>query len=108
MYAKLNPPALGVALGTLWAVVIPLVTWLNALTGGPGAAHPGWFTPLVRAIDFALPGYGVGFFGGIWGGILGFLLGLAVGTFVATVYNRMANPVEEDVAAPAAEEEDLS
>lgn len=108
MYARLNPPALGVALGTLWAVIIPLVTWLNGLTGGPGGAHAGWFAPMVRALDYALPGYYVGFFGGIWGAILGFVLGLVVGTFVATVYNRMANPVEEEGPVPAVEDEELS
>jgi len=108
MYAKLNPPALGVAVGTLWAIVIPLITWLNALTGGPGGPHSGWFTPMVRALDYALPGYYVGFFGGIWGAVLGFLVGLMVGTFVAAVYNRMANPVEEEIPAPAAEEDEPS
>jgi len=106
MYAKLNPPALGVGLGSLWAIVVTAITWLNGLTGGPFGEHAGWFAPMTRALDYALPGYYVGFLGGIWGGILAFLAGLAFGAFVARTYNRFANPVEEPPRPVVTTEED--
>ena len=94
MATRLNAPALGIAIGSLWGLVIPIITWLNALTGGPMGDHPGWFTPMVRALDYAFPGYASGFWGGIWGGICGFAVGCMVGVFVATVYNRLATPAD--------------
>jgi hypothetical protein len=102
MFAKLNPSALGVALGTLWGCVVLVVTWLNCLTGG---MQTGWFAPLTHLWDTVLLGYYSGFFGGIWGGAMAFLYGLGVGAVLATLYNRFANPVEEATKPPAAPSE---
>lgn len=88
----LNVPAFGMAVGTMWSLGLLVMTWLNALTGGIGK---GWFSPCVRAFDYAFPGYYVGFWGGIWGAIVAFIFGLAVGSLFATIYNRFALPVAE-------------
>jgi hypothetical protein len=101
----LNVPAFGMAIGSMWSLGVLVLTWLNLLTGGAGK---GWFSPFVRAFDYALPGYTPGFFGAIWGAIMAFLFGLGAGALLASIYNRFALPAAETAPAaiPAAPEDD--
>jgi len=102
MARRLNVPALGIALGSIYGVVLLLMTWLNAMTGG--IEGHGWFWPAIKAVVYMYPWYAPTFFGGIWGGICAFIDGLILGVLIALIYNRLATPLAEHVAPEASEE----
>ena len=87
---RLNPLALGLAVGIVWGVWMLVLAIANLVTQGYGAE---WIIVLASVYPgFAgtAPGAAIGFF---WGLVDGFI----AAALVALIYNRLARP------APAAE-----
>jgi hypothetical protein len=78
---KLQPVALGVAAGILWAIYVFFIG-ITAMFG--------WGNALVAALASLYIGYGPSFVGAVIGAIWAFIDGLVAGVIVAWLYNMMA------------------
>ena len=81
MSSKLQPLALGVAIGVLWAVYV-LFAGLFAMSG--------WGLALVQTLASFYLGYGASAVGAIIGAIWAFTDGFVAGVVIAWIYNRIA------------------
>lgn len=79
--AKIDSLALGVALGTVFALGIFLVTNILIFKGGEKIG------PNLALLGQFFPGYNVTFFGSIIGLIYGFISGFALGWLIAVIRN---------------------
>lgn len=79
---KLNPKAFALSVGTVWGVVVFLMTNLSLLRGGKGE-H------LSRLAQIYL-GYSFSFAGSLVGLVWGFVSAFVVGWVLAWLYNRLA------------------
>lgn len=79
--AKIDSLALGVALGTVFAVGIFLVTNLLILKGGEKIG------PNLALLGQFFPGYNVTFGGSLLGLLYGFVSGFALGWLIAVIRN---------------------
>ena len=78
---KWQPLALGVAIGSLWAVAI--------FGAGIGAMF-GWGTGIVETFASLYLGYGASILGAIIGAIWAFIDGFVAGALIAWIYNKVA------------------
>ena len=80
---KLQPFALGIALGVLWGAAV----FFAGI-----AAMFAWGVAMVTALGSFYIGYGPTFLGAIIGGIWAFVDGLVAGALIAWIYNAVAKP----------------
>ena len=80
------PKSTGIALGTVWSIVILLTGWVAGLT-----STSGWGNNFVGVLSSIYMGYDATFVGGILGGIWGFAFGGLIGVAFALVYNRITH-----------------
>jgi len=78
------PKSTGIALGTVWSIIILLTGWVSGLT-----SMSDWGNNFVRVLSSIYTGYDATFVGGILGGIWGFAFGGLLGVSFALVYNRI-------------------
>ena len=78
---KLNPKALGLALGIIWGLAVLITTWIIMFQDG-GAT--------LSKLGKLYLGYRVSFLGSIIGLIYGFIDGLIAGFLIAWLYNIFA------------------
>ena len=84
VFAKMDVPALTIAVGVLCAAILFLATAILLVQENP-ANHP--VGPHLSALADYLPGYSVSWVGTILGGVYGFLAGALVGFFAAAYWN---------------------
>jgi len=83
-FAKLDPVALAVALGSIWAILLLLATAFLLLKG----SHEGFTVGAhLELLGIYLPGYQVSWGGGLLGAPYLWLLGAAVGFILAVLWN---------------------
>ena len=78
---RIQPLALGVAIGVLWAIYVFCIG-ITAMFG--------WGVALVDVLASLYIGYGASIIGAIIGAILAFVDGLVAGVIIAWVYNKVA------------------
>ena len=78
---KIQPLALGIAIGVLWTIYV-FVVGITAMFG--------WGTALVEALASLYIGYSASIFGAIIGAIWAFVDGLIAGVVIAWIYNLIA------------------
>jgi len=78
---KIQPVALGVAIGVLWAVYVAFLAII---------AMFGWGSELVSLLASLYIGYAATIVGTIIGAVWGFVDGFIAGFIIAWVYNRVA------------------
>lgn len=83
-FAKMDPVALAVALGSIWAIILLLATSFLLLKGSPEGIPVGEHLGL---LGIYLPGYQVSWGGGLLGAFYMWLLGAAVGFILAVLWN---------------------
>jgi len=81
MNSKLQPLALGIAIGVLWAIYV-FVAGIFAMSG--------WGVALVTALASFYIGYGASIVGAIVGAVWAFIDGFVAGFIIAWIYNRVA------------------
>lgn len=79
---RLNPVALGIALGAFWGVSLCVTTWISFYTGYAGL----FLEAMAKSI---YPGYSISPLGGLLGLGYGFLDGLVGGMIIGWLYNRL-------------------
>jgi hypothetical protein len=79
---KVQPVALGIAIGVLWAIYVGCLG-ITAIFG--------WGTALVDALASLYIGYGASILGAIIGAIWAFIDGLVAGVVVGWIYNKLAS-----------------
>ena len=77
MNNELQAPALGIAVGVLWALYVFFLAIF---------AMFGWGVPVVDAIASLYIGYGASIIGAIWAVVDGFVAGFVI----AWIYNKLA------------------
>lgn len=80
-FARFDPIALAVALGSVFALLIYLATALLLLQGGEVIG------PHLTLIGIYLPGYEVSWAGGLVGAAYFWAIGAAIGTVIAVLWN---------------------
>lgn len=80
---KLNPVALGVALGVVWGGALFITTWMSYYTGYGKL----FLEVLAKSI---YPGYTISPIGSFLGLFYGFLDGLISATLIGWIYNKIA------------------
>lgn len=83
-FAKLDPVALAIAHGSIWAILLLLATAFLLLKGSPEGFNTGEHLGL---LGIYLPGYQVSWGGGLLGAFYMWLLGAAVGFILAVLWN---------------------
>ena len=83
-FAKMDPVALAVAVGTVWALILMTVTAVLLIKGAPPDGEIGGHLEL---LGIYLPGYRVSWVGGALGGVYAWLLGAIVGFVLALLWN---------------------
>ena len=78
---RLQPLALGVAIGVLWAFYVFCIG-ITAMFG--------WGAAFVHALASLYIGYGASIVGAIIGAVWAFVDGLVAGVIIAWVYNKVA------------------
>lgn len=78
---KIQPLALGVAIGVLWAIYVFFIGI---------AAMFGWGNALVETLASLYIGYEASVIGAIIGAIWAFIDGFVAGVVIAWIYNRLA------------------
>ena len=78
---RIQPLALGVAIGVLWAIYVFCIG-ITAMFG--------WGVALVDVLASLYIGYGASIIGAIIGAIWAFVDGLVAGVIIAWVYNKVA------------------
>ena len=85
-FAKMDPVALAVALGTVWALILMVATYALLIKGAP--PDPEWeIGGHLGLLGIYLPGYQVSWFGGLLGGFYMWLIGGVVGYILAILWN---------------------
>ncbi len=79
---RLNPLALGIALGTVWGGSLFLTTWISYYTGY-GALF------LRTMAESIYPGYSITPVGSLLGLVYGFLDGLISACLIGWIYNKI-------------------
>ncbi len=80
---KLNPVALGVALGVVWGGALFITTWVSYYTG-----YGKLFLEVLAQSIY--PGYTISPIGSFLGLFYGFLDGLISATLIGWIYNKIA------------------
>lgn len=83
-FAKMDPVALAVALGTIWAVLLVFLTAILLVKGSPEGAHVGQHLGLLAIY---LPGYSVSWVGSLVGAGYMWVIGAVVGFVLAVLWN---------------------
>lgn len=83
-FAKMDPVALAIAMGTVWAMLIVLATAFLLLKGSPEGQEIGGHLELLGVY---LPGYYVSWAGALIGGLYLWVIGAAVGFTLAVLWN---------------------
>lgn len=83
-FAKMDPVALAVALGSIWALILMLATAYLLLKGAGEGFRVGAHLEL---LGIYLPGYRVTWGGGVLGAIYMWFIGAIVGFLLATLWN---------------------
>ena len=83
-FAKMDPVAVAVALGSTWALILLLATAVLLLKGSPGGSAVGGHLELLGVY---LPGYTVSWAGGLLGAFYMWLIGAVVGFILAVLWN---------------------
>lgn len=78
---KIQPVALGIAIGVLWAIYVFFIGI---------AAMFGWGIALVEVLASLYFGYEASVLGAVIGGIWAFVDGFIAGVVIAWIYNRLA------------------
>lgn len=79
---KLNPSALGIALGLVWGGALFITTWLSYYTG-----YGKLFLEVLAQSIY--PGYTISPAGSLLGLLYGFLDGFVSASLIAVIYNRV-------------------
>lgn len=80
-FARLDPPALGIATGVVAGAGLFLATAVLILRGGPDVGYH------LQRLSYYLPGYSVTWPGGALGALEAALCGFALGALVALLWN---------------------
>jgi len=83
-FARMDVAALAVALGTVCAVGLFLMTAVLLVKGAPPGAHVG---PHLGLLDTYLPGYSVSWSGGVIGAAYAWIIGAVTGFAWAVMWN---------------------
>lgn len=83
-FAKMDPLALGVALGTIWAVLLMFATAVLLVKGAPAGVEVGQHLGLIGVY---LPGYEVSWSGAVIGAAYVWIIGGIVGFILAVLWN---------------------
>lgn len=83
-FAKMDPVALAVALGSLWALILFSATAILILKGAPEGGQVGQHLSL---IGIYLPGYDVTWAGGLLGAAYLWVMGAIAGFVLAVLWN---------------------
>lgn len=80
-FARFDPVALAVAMGSVFALLLYLATAVLLLQGGDVVG------PHLALIGIYLPGYSVSWTGGLVGAVYFWLIGAVIGTVIAVLWN---------------------
>ena len=80
-FARFDPVALAVALGSVFALLIFIATAALLLQGGDEVG------PHLAMLDIYLPGYDVSWIGGLIGAVYFWLIGAVTGAVIAILWN---------------------
>jgi len=83
-FARMDPVALAVALGSIWALMLFLATATLLLKGAPEGFQVGTHLGL---IGIYLPGYDVTWSGGLLGAVYLWVIGAIAGFILAVLWN---------------------
>lgn len=83
-FAKMDPLALGVALGTIWALLLAFATAILLVKGAPAGVEVG---PHLGLIGIYLPGYEVSWTGALIGAVYVWIIGAIAGFILAVLWN---------------------
>jgi hypothetical protein len=83
-FAKMDPVALAVALGSIWALLLAFATAVLIVKGAPAGYEVG---PHLGLIGIYLPGYEVSWSGALIGAAYVWFLGAIVGFILAVLWN---------------------
>ena len=83
-FARMDPVALAVALGSIWALILFTATTILLLKGTPEGGQVGTHLGL---IGIYLPGYGVNWAGGLLGAAYLWVIGAIAGFVLAVLWN---------------------
>jgi hypothetical protein len=83
-FAKMDPVALAVALGSIWALILFTATTILLLKGAPEGGQVGTHLGL---IGIYLPGYNVTWAGGLLGAAYLWVIGAIAGFVLAVLWN---------------------
>lgn len=84
---RLNPVALGIALGAVWGGSLFITTWVSYYTG-----YGKLFLEVLA--ESIYPGYAISPLGSFLGLLYGFLDGFISASIIAWIYNRIAGRSE--------------
>ncbi len=87
---RLNPIALGIALGAVWGISLFVTTWISYYTGYGRL----FLETLAQSI---YPGYSITPLGSLLGLIYGFLDGLISASLIGWIYNKIATKPGKNV-----------
>ena len=83
-FARMDPVALAVALGSIWALILMAATFALLIKGAPPEWEIGGHLEL---LGIYLPGYRVSWSGGLLGAFYMWLIGAVVGYILAILWN---------------------
>ncbi len=83
-FARMDVAALAIAMGTLFAIGLFLLTAMLLLKGAPPGQHIG---PHLGLLGVYFPGYSVSWGGSVIGAVYGWILGAAIGFAWAAMWN---------------------
>jgi hypothetical protein len=83
-FAKMDPVALAIALGSIWALILLLATSFLLIKGSPEGYEIGGHLELLHIY---LPGYQVSWSGGLLGALYMFFIGGVTGYILAVLWN---------------------
>jgi len=83
-FAKIDPVALGIALGCVWGVMLFLATGLLLLQGAAEGVQVG---PHLALLGIYLPGYEVTWSGAVLGALYFGIIGIVAGFVIAALWN---------------------
>ena len=83
-FARMDPVALAVAFGSIWALLLFMATTILLLKGAPGGGQVGTHLGLIGVY---LPGYDVTWAGGLLGAAYMWVIGAIAGFLLAVLWN---------------------
>ena len=83
-FGRLDPVALALAIGTVCALGLFVLTTVLLVKGAPPGVHIG---PHLGLLGIYLPGYSVSWSGATIGAVYGWIIGAAIGFVVAVLWN---------------------